>query len=66
MPTNSEHQLDASHDFVDLFENGALGLHFVGADGIILNANQAELDSSVIAEKNTSAITSHSSMSMPP
>jgi PAS domain S-box-containing protein len=44
MPTNSEHQLDASHDFVDLFENGALGLHFVGADGIILNANQAELD----------------------
>jgi PAS domain S-box-containing protein len=33
-----------SHDFIDLFENGALGLHFVGPDGIILNANQAELD----------------------
>src|SRR6476660_2836285 len=31
-------------DFVDLFENGALGLHFVGPDGVILNANQAELD----------------------
>ena len=31
-------------DFVDLFENGTIGLHFVGPDGIILNANQAELE----------------------
>ena len=30
--------------FVDLFENGAIGLHFVGPDGTILNVNQAELD----------------------
>lgn len=33
-----------SNDYLDLFENGAIGLHFVGPDGIILNANQAELD----------------------
>jgi PAS domain S-box-containing protein len=28
----------------DFFENGAVGLHLVGADGTILRANQAELD----------------------
>ncbi len=44
MLTNPENQLDASYDFTDLFENGAVGLHFVGSAGIVLNANQAELD----------------------
>jgi PAS domain S-box-containing protein len=28
----------------DFFENGAMGLHLIGPDGIILRANQAELD----------------------
>ncbi|MGO6855390.1 sensor histidine kinase [Rhizobium beringeri] len=31
-------------DYEDFFENGALPLHLVGADGTILRANQAELD----------------------
>ncbi len=31
-------------DFEDFFENGALALHLVGADGTILHANKAELD----------------------
>ncbi|QKK26853.1 sensor histidine kinase [Rhizobium hidalgonense] len=31
-------------DYEDFFENGALALHLIGADGIILRANQAELD----------------------
>jgi PAS domain S-box-containing protein len=31
-------------DIVDFFENGVLGLHLVNADGIIVRANQAELD----------------------
>ena len=31
-------------DFEDFFENGALALHFVGSDGIILHANKAELE----------------------
>lgn len=31
-------------DFEDFFENGALALHLVGEDGIILNANKAELE----------------------
>jgi PAS domain S-box-containing protein len=31
-------------DYVDFVENAALGLHWVGADGTILWANQAELD----------------------
>jgi PAS domain S-box-containing protein len=44
MPTNQEQRIERSHDFTDLFENGAVGLHFVGPDGIVLNANQAELD----------------------
>lgn len=43
--TPSNHDpVSCSSDFVDLFENGAVGLHFVGSDGMILNANQAELD----------------------
>ena len=44
MLTNPDNPRDLSHDFADLFENGAVGLHFVGPDGIVLNANQAELD----------------------
>lgn len=43
MPPNLDRSSE-SNDFIDLFENGALGLHFVGPDGVILNANQAELD----------------------
>ncbi|PDS77628.1 PAS domain S-box protein [Rhizobium sp. L43] len=31
-------------DYEDFFENGALALHLVAADGTILRANQAELD----------------------
>jgi PAS domain S-box-containing protein len=31
-------------DYIDFVENAALGLHWVGADGTILWANQAELD----------------------
>jgi PAS domain S-box-containing protein len=31
-------------DFEDFFENGAIALHLVGADGIILHANKAELE----------------------
>jgi len=31
-------------DLEDFFENGAVGLHLVAADGTILRANQAELD----------------------
>ncbi|WP_312884149.1 sensor histidine kinase [Rhizobium laguerreae] len=31
-------------DYADFFENGAMPLHLVGADGTILRANQAELD----------------------
>jgi PAS domain S-box-containing protein len=43
MPANVDAS-SKSHDFIDLFENGAIGLHFVGPDGVILKANQAELD----------------------
>ena len=35
---------DPALDFEDFFENGAVCLHFVDADGIILHANKAELD----------------------
>ncbi len=31
-------------DLEDLFENGAIAIHLVGADGTILRANRAELD----------------------
>lgn len=34
----------SSQDLEDFFENGAIGLHFVGSDGTILRANKAELD----------------------
>jgi PAS domain S-box-containing protein len=34
----------SQQDLEDFFENGAVGLHLVGADGTILRANQAELD----------------------
>ena len=44
MPANLDRSSHESHDFIDLFENGAIGLHFVGPDGIILEVNQAELD----------------------
>ncbi len=33
-----------SRDLEDFFENGAVGLHIVSGEGIILRANQAELD----------------------
>lgn len=36
--------LAASHDLEDFFENGAVGLHIVDAQGTILRANKAELD----------------------
>lgn len=40
-----EKQLRRSErEFVDFFENATLGLHWVGPDGTILWANQAELD----------------------
>ncbi|WP_447986846.1 PAS domain-containing protein [Nitrospira sp. Nam74] len=44
MLTSSRDPCDPSDDFADLFENGAVGLHFIGPDGTVLNANQAELD----------------------
>ncbi|WP_426030354.1 PAS domain S-box protein [Caulobacter sp. DWP3-1-3b2] len=28
----------------DFFDNGSIGLHLVGSDGLVLRANQAELD----------------------
>jgi len=34
----------SQQDLEDFFENGAVGLHLVAADGTILRANQAELD----------------------
>jgi PAS domain S-box-containing protein len=40
-----EDELRRKHqDLDDFFENGAVGLHIVGSDGIILRANRAELD----------------------
>ncbi|WP_354491378.1 PAS domain S-box protein [Mesorhizobium robiniae] len=35
---------DADFDYQDFFENGALALHLVSEDGVILHANKAELD----------------------
>lgn len=35
---------DTDFDYQDFFENGALALHLVSADGVILHANKAELD----------------------
>jgi len=34
----------SEQELADFFNNGALGLHWVGPDGIIVRANQAELD----------------------
>ena len=34
----------SERNLTDFFENAAVGLHWVGPDGIILRANQAELD----------------------
>jgi two-component system NtrC family sensor kinase len=34
----------SEQELTDFFENAAVGLHWVGADGTILRANQAELD----------------------
>ena len=42
-PEPSGHD-NLNFDYQDFFENGALALHLVGADGIILQANKAELD----------------------
>ncbi|BCG88348.1 hypothetical protein MesoLj113c_44580 [Mesorhizobium sp. 113-3-9] len=39
---SSEDSLD--FDYHDFFENGAVALHLVSADGVILHANKAELD----------------------
>jgi len=35
---------ESEQQLSDFFENGAVGLHWVGPDGTILRANQAELD----------------------
>jgi PAS domain S-box-containing protein len=35
---------ESADDLEDLFENGAVGMHFVAPDGTILRANEAELD----------------------
>jgi PAS domain S-box-containing protein len=45
----------------DFVENAAIGLHWVGPDGIILWANQAELDLLATRARNTSGGTSPSS-----
>ncbi|HEV3262610.1 MAG TPA: PAS domain S-box protein [Gemmataceae bacterium] len=43
--TQAEESLRRSErDLADFFENAAIGLHWVGPDGSILRANQAELD----------------------
>ncbi|PBB65255.1 histidine kinase [Mesorhizobium sp. WSM4312] len=36
--------LGGNFDYQDFFENGAMALHLVSADGLILHANKAELD----------------------
>ena len=35
---------DSNLDYQDFFENGAIALHLVSADGLILHANKAEFD----------------------
>ncbi|RNJ41303.1 histidine kinase [Mesorhizobium erdmanii] len=42
-PEASGHD-NLNFDYQDFFENGAVALHLVSADGIILQANKAELD----------------------
>src|SRR5205085_11019980 len=44
VPTAPGQDNEPALDFADFFENGALALHLVGADGTILHANKAELD----------------------
>ena len=39
-----DHVRQSEAELVDFFENATVGLHWVGPDGIILRANQAELD----------------------
>jgi PAS domain S-box-containing protein len=43
-PDDSPTALPPGCDLEDFFENGAVALHLVAADGTILRANQAELD----------------------
>lgn len=38
------HLRSKEQSIIDFFENGVIGLHLVGPNGIILHANQAELD----------------------
>ena len=38
------HETTSSRDEADFFENASIGLHCVGADGIILRANRVELE----------------------
>ena len=52
-----------SNDLEDFFENSAVGLHIVSGEGIILRANQAELDLLGYRPRNTWDATSQSSMS---
>jgi hypothetical protein len=51
----------ASPDVEDFFENGAIALHLVGPDGVILKANRAE-HSWAIAQMNILGGTSRSSI----
>ena len=48
-------------ELTDFFENAGIGLHWVGPDGTILRANQAELDMLGYPARSTSAATSPSS-----
>jgi PAS domain S-box-containing protein len=41
---NVEDLTSSAHELIDFFDNAPVGLHWVGADGTILRANQAELD----------------------
>jgi len=56
------HSSLADDDLVDLFEHAVVALHFVDAQGIVVRANQAELDLLGTPKKSTWAITSASSM----
>jgi PAS domain S-box-containing protein len=43
--TSAEQRVrESERELSDFFENASIGLHWVGPDGIILRANQAELD----------------------
>jgi PAS domain S-box-containing protein len=43
-PAKARSRRPQSADFEEFFENGAIALHLVGPDGIILHANRAELE----------------------